>query len=298
MIMSRFIAAIFLMVLPAAYGCMPASQQDTSPVIARVGNHQLTMHKALELAPDIAFLEDTLAAINNFKQQWVRSKVTEDEARRLSLQNDEAFQERMARMEQQLLEEMLQEYVLAENSADLNVTRDEAQNYFQANRDKFVLNERYVRYRHITTETRTEVDNARSDLMRGVEWETILEQYSIDPELQLRQSTQFLPISMALSEIPMLNRYLNVIGISEISPVHFANGQYHFVQLREIRNEGDHPDFEWLIPQIQQWLKLEKSKRITNAYKRNLYLQAESNNEIEQLNNTELQSALNDYLSN
>lgn len=298
MIIRRFTAVLFLMILTAASGCLSEAQQDSSPVIARVGNHQLTMEKAIKLAPDIAFLEDTLKAVSNFRRQWIRSKVTEEEARRLRLQNDEAFRERMARMEEQLLEEMLQEYVLAEQSSELTVTRDEAQNYFQANRDKFILNERYVRYRHITTESRTDVDNARSGLMQGVDWETILEQYSVAPELQLRQSTQFLPISMALSDIPLLNRYLNVIGISEISPVHFANGQYHFVQLREIRNEGEHPDFEWLIPQIQQWLKLEKSKRITNAYKRNLYLQAESNNEIDQLSSNELQSALNDYLSN
>lgn len=286
------------MVFIIASGCESQLDQDSSPVIARVGNHQLTMSEAIMLAPDIAFREDTLTAIQNFKQQWIRSKVTENEARRLRLHNDTAYRERKARMEQQLLEDMFQEYILAESHSEITVTRDEAQNYFQANRDKFILNERYVRYRHITTESRTEIDNARSNLMRGVDWEQVLEQYSVDPELQLRQSTQYLPISMALSDIPLLNRYLNVIGISEVSPVHYANGRYHFVQLREIRNEGDHPDFEWLIPQIQQWLKLEKSKRITNAFKRNLYLQAESNNEIDQLSDTELQSALNVHLSN
>jgi len=238
--------------------CISGTNQDSSPVLATVGSEKLTAEMAFRQIPDIALQQDTLEAFQNYKQQWINEKVTENEARRLGLTNDELYQEKLKRLEQQLLNEMLRQFVLAESEDKLTVSRDEAQNYYQANRDKFILNERYVRFRHATAITRTEIDNARRDLLRGVEWEEVLDTYSVNPALQLRQSTQYLPISIAVSDIPMLNRYLNVIGISEISPVHYANGQYHFVQLREIRNEGDNPDFEWLIPQIQQWLKLEK----------------------------------------
>jgi len=279
-------------------GCLSDGPQDDSAVIASVGNHELTVEAALNQIPDIALRQDTLQAIETFKNQWLNSRITEKEARRLQLQNNEAFRQRLQRMEDQLLEEMLQEYILAKHESDLNVSRDEAQNYYQANRDKFVLDERYLRFRHITTNTRTEVDNARRDIMRGVSWEDVVNSYSVNPELQLRESTQFWPYSMAAADIPMLNRYLGVIGISEISPVHSHGGNYHFVQLLEVRNEGDNPDFDWLIPQIQQWLKLERSQRITNAYKRNLYLQAQSNNEISRLTDDETRTALHDYVTN
>ncbi len=277
--------------------CMTGPNQDSSPVIATVGNEQLTVETALRHIPDIALQQDTLQAFQNYKQQWINEKVAVNEARRLGLPNDKSFQAKMERMEQQLLNEMLHQFILAENPEELEVSRDEAQNYYQANRDKFILNERYVRFRHLTATTRTAIDNARRDLLRGVEWEDVLNKYSVNPDLQLRQSTQYLPISMAVSDIPMLNRYLNIIGLSEISPIHNANGQYHFVQLRELRNAGDNPDFEWLIPQIQQWLKLEKSKRITNAFKRNLYLQADSNDELDQLQGEEMNTVINDYIS-
>lgn len=285
------------MILLVAVSCTSGTSSDTSPVLATVGNEVLTVEAAFRSIPEIALQQDTLEAFRNYKQQWVNEKITEREARRLGLNNEELFQTRIKRYEQQVLNEMLQQYIIAENQDELEVSRDEAQNYYQANRDKFVLNERYVRFRHLTANTLTDADNARRDLLRGVEWEEVVNDYSINPELQLRQSTQYLPISMAVSDIPLLNRYLNVIGISEISPIHNENGRYHFVQLREVRNQGDNPDFEWLIPQIQYWLQLEKSKRITNAFKRNLYLQAVSNNEIDQLQNEGLQSAINDYIS-
>lgn len=298
MYIKQYFKLVFpLFILMAFASCMSGTKQDSSPVLATVGNEQLTVETALRHIPDIALQQDTLAAFQNYKQQWIKEKVAVSEARRLGLPNDDAFQAKMERMEHQLLTEMLQQFILAENQEELEVSRDEAQNYYQANRDKFILNERYVRFRHLTASTRTEIDNARRDLLRGVGWEEVLNEYSVNPDLQLRQSTQYLPISMAVSDIPMLNRYLNVIGLSEISPVHYANGQYHFVQLREIRNEGDNPDFEWLIPQIQQWLTLEKSKRITNAFKRNLYLQAESNDEIDQLQGEEMNSVITDYIS-
>lgn len=278
--------------------CTEMIENDSSVVIASVGNEQLTIEKALNEIPAIALRQDTMQAISSFKSQWINSRITEREARRLQLHNSSEFRERIQRMERQMLEEMLKEFVLGEHEDELLVTREEAQNYFQANRDKFVLDERYVRFRHITTNTRTGIDNARRDLMRGVSWEDVADTYSVNPELQIRESTQFWPYSMAAADIPLLNRYLGVIGLSEISPVHRFQGQYHFVQLREVRNEGDHPDFEWLIPQIQQWLKLEKSQRITNAFKRNLYLQAESNNEVERLSDEDTRSALLEYVSN
>ncbi|REL38322.1 hypothetical protein DYD21_06870 [Rhodohalobacter sp. SW132] len=298
--MKPFHSILFAIFITAVFvgGCLPDSETDESAVIASVGGEELTLESALRQIPEIALREDTLQAIESFKSQWINSKVTEKEARRLQLQNNAEFREQLNRMERQLMEDMLKQYVLSEHEEELNVSRDEAQDYFQANRDRFVLDERHIRFRHITTNTRTEIDNARSDLMRGVEWERVLESYSVNPDLQLRESTQFWPYSMAVADIPMLNRYLGVIGISEISPIHLYRGQYHFVQLREVRNEGDHPDFEWLIPQIQQWLKLEKSQRITNAFIRNLYLQAESNNEIERLGSNETRSALMDFYSN
>lgn len=96
----------------------------------------------------------------------------------------------------------------------------------------------------------------------------------------------------------MLNRYLRVIGPSEISPIYRSGNEYHFVQLIEERPEGDHPDLDWLIEQIREWLTLEKRKRAFNTYVKNLYLQAQANNEIKIYNNIdESTSAFADTVS-
>ena len=56
-----------------------------------------------------------------------------------------------------------------------------------------------------------------------------------------------------------MNRYLQRIGITEISVIEQVGNEYHFVQLLEEKPKGEHPDLEWLLSEIQQWLLLEKN---------------------------------------
>jgi len=85
---------------------------------------------------------------------------------------------------------------------------------------------------------------------------------------------------MAVSDLEELNRYLEIIGINEISPIRQFNGQYHFVQLVEQYEKGEHPNLDWLLGKIKEWLTIEKRRKLFTNYIRNLYLKAESNNEI------------------
>ncbi|MCC5912730.1 MAG: peptidyl-prolyl cis-trans isomerase [Balneolaceae bacterium] len=286
------LTAIVAMLL---FSCERTERYDDSPVLATVGNHTLTLEQAYSLIPPTALEQDTLNALNSFIDQWVNEQVAVQHAERAGLENNEDVKNRLERLRRQVLHDALKEYVLNVNLDEIEVTRDEAQDYYQANRNQFTLDERMVRFRHITTRTRTEIDNANRALMRGVDWEEIVERYSVNPERQLRESNQFWPISMAAENIPALNRYLQRIGLSERSPIHFDGSQYHLVQLLEERPAGDSPDLEWLIPQIEEWLRLEKARRVTNSYMRNLYLEADANNEIHKTNVTEIESMIRDH---
>lgn len=288
----------FFLVIAIISACQNSFDSDDSEVIASVGNQSLTMNSTFDQLPQSVLQSDSLTAVNNYLDQWIQSNVIVQHAERVGLQNNRDVVEKLERARKQVLEDALKQYILSIHSSDLEVSREEAQNYYQAHKEQFILDERYVRFRYITTRTRTEAENANLDLMRGLEWEEILQSYSVDPERQLRESNQFWPISMAVSDVPMINRYLRIIGLSERSPIHQFRNQYHLVQLIESRPAGDHPDLEWLIPQIKEWLKLEKARRITNNYLRNLYLEAEANNEVSRVSLQEIESLLNSRSNN
>jgi hypothetical protein len=238
----------------------------------------------VESIPADILRQDSVEAIKQYQSTWVEQQVLENEARRIGLNNNRDFQQRVERLKSQLLQSALRDAIINQHRDELEVSIEDAQNYYQANKDRFILDERYVRFRHMTTRTRVEADNAQRDIMRGNSWQDVANRYSINPELQIRESERFVPISMAASDVPRMNRFLNQIGITEISPIQQYGGNFHFVQLMEERPEGDHPDLDWLIEQITQWLYLERAKRVINSYKRNLYLQAEANNEIDKMN--------------
>lgn len=289
-----FVSFLLLLII----GCTSKNRPAGETIIASVDGTHLYLDQALQEIPEFVIQEDSTEAIRDFINRWVLKQVALQHAERVGIDSSDEFRLKLDRFYNQALEAQLREYILEENRDEIQVSVEEAQNYYQANKDRFMLDETYLQYRHLTTRTRTEANSASTELANGVPWEDVVKNYSVDPDLQLRQASMYWPESIAASDIPALNEYLSVMGITERSPIHFYEGQYHLVQLMDIKSEGEYPELDWLIPQIQEWLVLEKSRRITNAYIRNLYLQAEANNEIELADVSDIEEILSERLNN
>lgn len=253
---------------------------ENEVVLAEVGNHALTLSDARNAIPEHILQADSVNAFLNYRDDWVRKQLIIQEAYRLNIPNREAVRKEMQRIQDEYLVQVVQDFIIGEFEMDLSVTDEEARDYYQQNKDKFILDERYVQYRHLIARNRADADNARNALLRGVSWEEVANQYSLYAELKIRESERYWPISVSGGDVDMLNRYLQVIGPSEISPIYRAGNEYHFVQLIGEKPKGEHPDLDWLIAQIKRWLELEKRKRAFNTYVKNLYLQGQANNEI------------------
>ena len=275
--------------------CEKLQPGQESEIIASVAGSDLTVEEAINSVPEFYLKQDSIQALLQYRDQWIQDQVTAEHAKSIGIQDTEAYQKRLEQLENDLLESMLREAIVAENSSDISVSDEEAQQYYQNNRDQFLMNERYVRFRHLTTRTRADAENANRDLMNGVEWEEIVENYSLDPDYQKEFSERFWPENMVLTDLPQLREYLSYIGITERSPIAYENGNFHLLQLTAEKTESEYPDLNWLIPQIKEWLRVEKSRRMVNGYLRNLYLQAESNNEIESVNVEQLEQIIKQH---
>lgn len=258
--------------------------QQSIVILAEVGDENLTLSEAKSNIPETIFEADSMAAYKQYRDDWIRRQLVLQEAERLNFLQRPGVQKKLQRMQEEFVIQEVQEYIIGELEGETTVSEQEARNYYQQNKDRFTLNERYVRYRHVVAQSNQDAENAKRDLMRGNSWESVASEYSKSPDLKIRESERFWPISIAGGDIAMLNRYLNIIGPSEISPTYRTGNEYHFVQLLEERPEGDHPDLDWLIQQINEWLILEKRKRAFNTYVKNLYLQSQANDEIKIFN--------------
>ncbi|NIT56685.1 MAG: hypothetical protein GWN00_10765 [Aliifodinibius sp.] len=264
--------------------CQQTSQQNVEDALARVGNEYLTVDQAVDDIPDAVISEDSVEALTQYRDNWIRQQLLLQEAQRLGLEQKPAIQQKIEQAREEILRQALKDYVLASNESDLQITDEKARTYYQANKEQFVLEEDFVKFRHMRTSTIKKARNARQDLLDGVPWPEVARTYAINPSTVISESDQYWPISMAAQDIDIMNRYLKVIGQNEISPIQRVNGIYHFVQLIETRSEGDHPNLEWLIEQIKDWMTLNNRQRNFSSFVKNLYLKAQSNNEVETFN--------------
>lgn len=270
---------IFILILAFFVQCTRKSK-ITEPTLARVGSAILTINEAKNEIPNHIFESDSIAAYITFREKWIEKQIILQDAYRRKIHRQSEVQKRIKKIEEDFIVKATQNYIIAELDTEIEVTFDEAKEYYQANKDNFVLEERYVRYRHLIARNITDAQTARNDLLSGIDWETVANEFSVNPEVAIGESEKFWPESASGGDVDILNRYLKVIGLSEISVIEKIGDEYHFVQLIEERSKGDHPDLEWLIDQIKEWLILEKSRRAFNTYVKNLYLQAQANNEI------------------
>ncbi|MEX2641363.1 MAG: hypothetical protein WD266_11785 [Balneolales bacterium] len=252
---------------------------NSDNVLAEVQGKKLTLEEVRHEIPGYVYERDSLASIRDYRVHWVNRQILLAEAKRLDLDRNAQIRKKMLRAEEDILTAALLDMVHQE-AADEGISLQDAQNYYENHRDQFILKEKHVRYRHMITETMTASQNAKNALMRGNSWEDVANRYSVDPATAIQNSTQFWPISTAASDYNSMHQFLPLIGITEISPIQVENGQFHFVQLREVRGEGEHPDLDWVLDHIREWLLVEKKRQNISAYKRNLYLKAESNNEV------------------
>lgn len=280
---------IFVFVLLAGISvqfvsCQQTSRRNPDNALARVGNKYLTVQDARENIPAFVLKEDTASALRHYREEWIRQQLLLQEANRLDLAQKKEVRQKLQDARNEVLREALKDYVIQNKESDLKVSDDEARAYYQAHKEQFQLKEDFVQFRHMKTKTLKAARAARQDLLGGVPWPEVARKYALDPEIAINESKQYWPISMAAKGIDIMHRYLTIIGQSEISPIQRVNGIYHFVQLMEKRSEGDQPDLEWLIGQIKDWMVMNKRRRNFSSYTKNLYLKAQSNNEVETFN--------------
>lgn len=279
LLVTFFIFGIFLL---SCQNSVPDSAEKNA--LARVGNQYLTLQQATEEIPDFVLKEDSVGALLQYREDWVREQLLLQEANRLGLNLKKEVQEKIRKAREEILRQALKDFIIGSNQEDTEISDTEVRSFYQTHKDQFELEENFVQFRHMRTKTLQEARGARQDLLGGIPWPEVAREYAINPEMTLNESDQYWPLSMAAKNIDIMNRYLNIIGQSEISPIQRVNGVYHFVQLIDEREEGSQPDLDWLMDQIKEWMTLNKRRRNFSSYVKNLYLKAKSNNEVETFN--------------
>ncbi|HLR32331.1 MAG TPA: peptidyl-prolyl cis-trans isomerase [Fodinibius sp.] len=283
MMLSRLLLLLLSLAAIGVFSCEKAPVEKRENAIARVGNEYLTVAQAKKDIPSYMYNRDSVSALKQYRRQWIQRKLVLKEAQKLDLEQQEAVREEIQRAREEILGEALRAHFML-SKVDTAVTEEEAKSYYESNKEHFELSEQYVQYHHLKTEEIEDARTARRALQQGIPWRDVADSYAMEPADALRDAEKFYPLSTALDHIDIMHRYLQTMEINEISPIQRVSGVYHFVQLTDRREQSDSADLEWVIDKVKNWMILDKRKRKFNSYLKNLYLQAELDNETEVYN--------------
>lgn len=259
--------------------CERLIPSESDQVLARVGSQTLTLDEVRHSISDDQFEVDSLRIIERYRSNWIRQQLKAQEAVRLGLHEVPEVQRRIEQARRAILADAFNDAMHSEINAN-PPDRAQVHAYYESNRNRFVLAESYVQYRHMISATLANARSARNALLQGAEWDEVVGRYAANPRQVHLLSSQYNPMSTAAREFGDLNETLQVMGITEISSIRQINGQYHFVQVMDVREAGEHPELEWIMTRIADWMMVDQKRKRLREVEQSLYLQAQANNEV------------------
>jgi hypothetical protein len=139
------LSGVFLLVVCAAIAGLSCRQKNRSPVVARVGVHELTLDDLYKSIPPEYSDFITREQMINYVKQWIDNEILYEEALRQKIDKEDAIKSRLARMKQDLLcAEMVNRNSIS--SQNIQISDDMIQNYYNENKSKFLREKDAARY--------------------------------------------------------------------------------------------------------------------------------------------------------
>jgi hypothetical protein len=271
---------LFLTPIILLIGCSDSIQENNRTPLAKVGHHTLYLEEAIRNIPVFLIENDSVKSVEQFRDNWVRDQILFDEAQRLRLEDFDIVQEKLEKSKREIMITSMRDQILFNTSKNTEITNIDVSTFYELNRSQFVLEHRHVRVRHLFTETKADAESASNKLVTGTSWQNIVSEYAVSKNYSESTAGKLISEVDALNEFPTMKSYLRVVGLMEVSPVFKEDEYYHFIQIVEDRQAGEHPDLSIVFDQIKNWLQIDQSRKSIQVYEQNLYLQAEANNEI------------------
>lgn len=269
--------------LAGLWGCEKRSVSKDGRNFARVGNKYLTLQEAKRAIAPAIYEEDSTYALQQYRQQWIQEQLILQQANKFELRQKKEVRRKIEHAQHEVLREALRTRIIS-TQVDSVISDQEVKRYFEANKEHFVLDQPFVRFRHLKSKDVKAARAARIALQNEKTWEVIAAKYGMNANRSIREARQYHALSMALDQIDIMNRYLQNMEDNQISPIKRVNGVYHFVQLLDRRSKGDYPDMKWIKSELKNRILMDKRQRKFNSYLKNLYLKAQSDNEIDTFN--------------
>jgi peptidyl-prolyl cis-trans isomerase C len=248
-----FLLGIFTITLCGCGGENVGRPKDS---VACVGNDCLTERDIEHQIPEAYREKVTIEEKKEFVKDWMRNEIFYQEALRKKFDQDAKIQS-LAR--QAVINLVAKEFIDSELKGKIQVTPEEAWNYYQQNRSAFVWPADYLRISHIFTRDLSGITMARLMLQQGERFEDVAAKISQDEKTKNTGGDLGMIKIEDLS--PEISEYVLKLKPNEVSqPIHTSYG-YEIFKITDWKQRGSSQDYEWVKGQVTDRLAAEKRQR-------------------------------------
>lgn len=207
--------------------------EEQGPVVATVGQESLTLQELLEEIPGHIRSNLTSVEIREFVLRWINKQVLYQEALERELDEDADVRKELRKLKKELMINKLMELTV---DNDVSVSDEEIATYYEANKDRFVLEEDIAHAYHIVVETQSEANEIRRRLNRGEEFEAVFTDVKSDSSNDEHWDLGWFRRD---DVIPEITNVVFKMAVGAHSYPFKSDFGYHIVKLVDRQREGE-----------------------------------------------------------
>lgn len=224
--------------------------KNSSPVVAKVGNKDLSLQELDEIIPDNPNFIISEVQIQKYIQKWVETELVYQEALRRRIDSQTDVKRQLKNIAKDYIVGVyLEQYV----DHDLSINDDEIEEYYLENSDEFIREKTLYNVQLALLETRAEANSARRRLAE--DFENVAREVSVDASKSKGGNYGWVTLDDLPKPIATIIPSLSLNSISR--PIQTSMG-YYLIRITEIRKEGENQTLEEVKDHIEWRIKAKK----------------------------------------
>jgi len=246
---------IILLLLLLGYSCDLIKKSDEREPIARVNNTYLYQEDINGLVPEDASKQDSTLIIQNYIKRWATQQLFVDGAKlNLSEVKQQTFNRLVGQYKNDLYSKAYIE-ALVKRSIDTVVSTEEANTYYNNNKDVFKLNEELVKFRYIhVNENIIDFDAIKKRFkIYDTQDKKTLDSISIQFKSYSLNDSIWVKLTQVIKKIPVINseNKNQLLKKSNFLQLKDSLGVY-LMQINDVLVRNDTAPLEYVKPTIDQ----------------------------------------------
>ncbi|MFM1932989.1 MAG: hypothetical protein RL226_2292 [Bacteroidota bacterium] len=269
-------------------GCGTSNRGEevvTENAAARAYENVLTWEEVSAIVPDHATVEDSTALADRYISDWLKEQVLLHQAESSLPENERKFEKELERYRKSLLTYAYENHFVQQR-LDTTVSKEEAEAFYNENKDIFTLKDYIVKSKFCILANDTPKLKRFKKLFDSTSPEDLvaLEQFCVDyGAAYYINIDEWMYVEDLLTKFPLevynIEGFLRHTKYAEFE----QGGKLHFIRILDVQFKDNISPLELVLPEVTELILNKRKKELLTAMREQLYRDALSNKNIEKL---------------